>query len=75
MSQTLSNFLQIKKYYTSYGDEILECLFRAEVNNIKINYTSDQLPFRSPMIKAMRYYSKEQGFSLATLHLGKFFKS
>lgn len=60
------------KFFTHYGNEILETLIDAEKKQIKIRERSDQLEMRPMLINLLSAFAKHQNYSTNTLHLGKF---
>lgn len=71
LSSTSSYKPNLQKYVTTYSCEIIDCFFEAEKCNIKIRKMSDQLVIRPPVVKVIQSFARHQGYSLATLHLGK----
>lgn len=66
------DFMKDVKFFTNYSVEILEYMFEAERYNILIKKRSDQLGIRPMLIELLQNFSKQQNYSQATLHLGKF---
>lgn len=65
------SFMENIKFFTHYGNEIVETLIDAEKRQIKIRERSDQLEMRPMLINLLSAFAKHQNYSTNTLHLGK----